>query len=98
MSLPWNRGDPDDSSDSWLALLPMVDGDAGLDSGRAPERSEPKLVAGPGAGNDVRDAPPDRAPSEAAPAVGGEQSRRSDRETEARVDREPDDREISIPP
>lgn len=47
MSLPWNRGDPEGSSDSWLDLLPIVHRVDHTDSERVPERSEPSMVAPP---------------------------------------------------
>lgn len=47
MSLPWNRGDPEGSSDSWLDLLPIVHRVGHTDSERVPERSEPSMVAAP---------------------------------------------------
>lgn len=96
MSLPWNRGGPEDSSDSLLDRLPFVPGGSRSDTGAGPERSEPRRVAAPeGAGSDDRDAPDGR--SDGDPLIDvAEPSQSPGGESPEPVDRKAADGEVPV--
>lgn len=84
MPLPWNRDGRDDSSDSWVAQVPIVGRVLAPRSGNeVDERSAPTVVAAPGV--------PDESASTGP--TGGEPAG-----TVGDLEADPDDREVTARP
>lgn len=97
MTLPWNRGGPEDSSDSLLGLLPLVPGSSREDSAAGPERSVPQRVAtAEASGGDGRDSPRDRSDGHALGDLASDTSRAPGGESPEPVDTEVVDGEVSV--